>query len=98
MGNLRRCLTMGSVVFLIWVSDALAQTPEEVVNSFSTRMIDILKGPIAKILGAVILLAGVASLLRGRHKLAISCALAFIVLLFLPILLQQVAGGNGNGP
>ena len=97
MGNLRRCLTMGSVFFLAWVSDVLAQTPEEVVNNFSTRMIDILKGPIAKILGAFILLVGVAALLRGRHKLAISCGLAFIVLLFLPILLQQVAGGTGNG-
>ena len=93
-----RYLIMWNVFFLTWVSEALAQTPEEVVNSFSTRMIDILKGPIAKVLGAFILLMGVASLLRGRHKLAISCGLAFIVLLFLPILLQQVAGGNGTTP
>ncbi|MBI4309630.1 MAG: hypothetical protein HY591_04795 [Candidatus Omnitrophica bacterium] len=91
-----RNLIMANGILLTWTSRVLAQAPEEVVNSFSTRMIDILKGPIAKVLGAVILLAGVASLLRGRHKLAVSCGLAFIVLLFLPILLQQVANGNGQ--
>ena len=76
---------------------ALAQTaggsgdPMSVVSDFSTQMIAILKGPIAKILAAVILLAGVGGLLRGRHKLALSCGAAFVILLFLPILLEQVA-------
>ena len=87
-----QCLTLRSVIFMFWISDVFAQTPEDVVNGFSTRMIEILKGPIVKILGALILLAGVASLLRGRHKLAISCGAAFIILLFLPFLLEQLAG------
>ncbi len=73
---------------------ALAQAqgdPMSVVSDFSTQMIAILKGPIAKILAALILLAGVGGLLRGRHKLALSCGAAFVILLFLPILLEQVA-------
>ena len=65
--------------------------PMSVVSDFSTQMIAILKGPIAKILAAFILLAGVGGLLRGRHKLALSCGAAFVILLFLPILLEQVA-------
>ena len=72
---------------------ALAQSqgdPMSVVSDFSTQMIAILKGPIAKILAAIILLAGVGGLLRGRHRLAISCGVAFIILLFLPILLERV--------
>ncbi len=71
---------------------ALAQgDPMSVVSDFSTQMIAILKGPIAKVLAALILLAGVGGLLRGRHKLALSCGAAFVILLFLPILLEQVA-------
>ncbi len=73
---------------------ALAQAqgdPMSVVSDFSTQAIAILKGPIAKILVALILLAGVGGLLRGRHKTALCCAAAFVILLFLPILLEQVA-------
>ena len=72
---------------------ALAQSqgdPMSAVSDFSTQMIDILKGPIAKILAAIILLAGVGGLLRGRHRLAISCGIAFTILLFLPMLLEKV--------
>ena len=64
--------------------------PVAVVSDFSMQMIAILKGPIAKILAALILLAGVAGLLRGRHKLALSCGAAFVILLFLPILLGRI--------
>ena len=66
-------------------ADPLAAT-----NDFSNRMLDIVKGPVLKILAAVVLLVGVAGLLRGRHKLAISCGLAFLLLLFLPILLGHI--------
>ncbi len=69
-------------------------TPEDVVAGFSTRMIDICKGPVAKILGTGILLVGVGALLRGRHRLAISCGLAFVVLLFLPILIEQIVNSR----
>lgn len=71
-----------------------ADDPQQVVDDFSQKSILMLKGPIAKLLGAVILLTGVASLLRGRHKLAMSCAVAFVMLLFLPILLDKVAIGG----
>jgi type IV secretory pathway VirB2 component (pilin) len=84
-----RFLTVGSAIFLSWLSDVLAQSgedPKAVVDTFSTKMIEILKGPIAKVLAVVILLACVGSLLRGRHKVAISCGIAFIVLLFLQML------------
>ena len=89
--------SLGAVLFLIAVivpGLALAQSqgdPMSVVSDFSTQMIAILKGPIAKVLAAIILLAGVGGLLRGRHKLALSCGAAFVILLFLPILLEQVA-------
>ncbi|MBI3315088.1 MAG: hypothetical protein HYZ86_04040 [Candidatus Omnitrophica bacterium] len=77
---------------------ALAQAqggdPVSVVSDFSTQAIAILKGPIAKTLAALVLLAGVGGLLRGRHKLALSCGAAFVILLFLPILLEQVANGH----
>ena len=73
---------------------ALAQQaqddPMSAVSDFSTQMIAILKGPIAKILAAIILLAGVGGLLRGRHRLAVSCGVAFVILLFLPMLLEKV--------
>ena len=76
---------------------ALAQAqgdPMSVVSDFSKQAIDILKGPIAKILAALVLLAGVGGLLRGRHKLALSCGASFFIFLFLPILLEQVANGH----
>ena len=69
-----------------------AEDPEQVVSQNADKIITILKGPVSKLLAAIILLAGVAGLLRGRHKIALSCGVAFVVLLFLPIILQQVAG------
>ena len=74
------------ILILIFVSIpglALAQQqstgdPLAVTSEFSTKMVDILKGPIAKILAALVLLAGIAGLLRGRHKLALSCGAAFL--------------------
>ncbi len=97
MGYLTRCLTIGSVIFLTWIQNVLADTagsgdPKGVMTDFSTQMVDILKGPITKILAALILMGGVAALLRGRHKIAVSCGLAFIILLFLPFLLEHVGG------
>lgn len=85
-----RSIVYVHVVFISFISKVWADTPEQVVNDFSTRSIEMLKGPVAKLLGAVILLAGVASLLRGRHKMAICCGIAFVMLLFLPILLGRL--------
>jgi type IV secretory pathway VirB2 component (pilin) len=88
MGRLRRIAVMSSVQIWMWLSNVCAATddPKGVVDNYSTQMIAILKGPIAKVLSFIILLACVGALLRGRHKLAISCGMAFIVLLFLQVI------------
>jgi len=75
----------------VWAaSTSSTDDPQKVTEDFSTRMLAIVQGPVLKVLAAVVLLVGVAGLLRGRHKLAISCGLAFLLLLFLPILLTHV--------
>ena len=74
----------------VWAAADKADDPLDTTNDFSTRMLAIIQGPILKLLAAAVLLVGVAGLLRGRHKLAISCGLAFLLLLFLPILLGHV--------
>lgn len=72
------------------VSNVFAQStgedPEAVIEKYSEQMITIFKGPIAKVLSFVILLACVGALLGGRHRIAISCGVAFIVLLFLQVI------------
>ncbi len=67
-------------------------TPVDDVRTFSLQAIEICQGPVAKILAAFVLLAGIASLLRGRYKIAVSCGIGFIFLLFLPILIAMVGG------
>jgi hypothetical protein len=91
MNRLMKCWIACNVFVFIFLTDVFAQSnPEETMDVFSTRMIELAKGPVAKLLGAAILLVGIASLLRGRHKIAMSCAVAFLVLLFLPFFLQQI--------
>ena len=92
MNNLMRCLVMFNVFFLTLVSSVLADDPKAMVTDYSTKMIEILQGPVSKLFGAIILLVGASALLRGRHAIAISCGLAFVMLLFLPILLQHLGG------
>ena len=94
MGWLTRSLIVGQVMVIGWLSDVFAQTvgsssgddPKAIVEDYSNQMITIFKGPIAKLLSFVILLAGVAALLGGRHRLAVSCGVAFIVLLFIQVI------------
>lgn len=66
---------------------ALAQQstkdPVTIVEENANKGLDIIKGPIAKFGGAVVLLGGVAGLLRGHYQLAISCAAAYAALMFL---------------
>ncbi|MBI3602718.1 MAG: hypothetical protein HY209_07500 [Candidatus Omnitrophica bacterium] len=76
--------------WLIKISNVWADDPMATTTDFSTKMIDIIKGPVLKLSAAVVLLVGAVGLLRGRHRLAISCGLAFLLLLFLPILLSHV--------
>ena len=80
-------LTLCVIASDVWAQQAsTGGEPMTVVTDYSTQMLTILKGPIAKILSAVVLLGGVGGLLRGRHKLAVSCAVGFVVLLFLQTL------------
>jgi type IV secretory pathway VirB2 component (pilin) len=73
-----------------WAATDKTDDPLIVTNDFSTRMLAIIQGPVLKVLAAVVLLVGVAGLLRGRHKVALACGVAFLLLLFLPILLEHV--------
>ncbi len=79
------------LIWLIRISNVWAGDPMATTTDFSTKMIDIIKGPVLKLSAAVVLLVGAVGLLRGRHKLAVSCGLAFLLLLFLPILLNHIS-------
>ncbi len=57
--------------------------PNAVVTENTTVALTILKGPVARIGGAIVLLVGVAALLRGRYQVSVSCAVAYAALLFL---------------
>ncbi len=74
----------------VWAAKDKTDDPLTVSEEFSVKMLAIVQGPVLKVLAAAVLLVGVASLLRGRHKLALSCGIAFLLLLFLPILLGHV--------
>ena len=63
--------------------------PTAVATTFANKMVEGAEGPITKFLAAAILLTGVSGLLRGRHRLAVSCGVAFIVLLSLPLLIPH---------
>ena len=81
-------------IFILGCAKAWADDPLQATTDFSDRLIAILKGPVTKGLGALLLIVAVGGLLRGRHKLAISCGVAFVILLFLPILLQHLGGSS----
>ncbi len=80
------------LMFFVCASKAIAATddPLEVSKDFSDKVLSIVQGPVIKILAAVVLLVGIASLLQGKHKTALCCGTAFLLLLFLPILLGRV--------
>jgi type IV secretory pathway VirB2 component (pilin) len=78
-------------VFMLIAVNAFAQNsdPLATTTTFTDKMLEIIQGPITKFMAAVILLGGVGALLRGRHKMAISCGIAFIVLLSIPLLIPH---------
>ena len=86
-------ITVTLLMLCISVSKVFADDPLEVSNDFSQQLLSIIQGPILKVLAAVVLLVGIASLLQGKQKIALSCGLAFLLLLFLPILLGKVSAG-----
>jgi hypothetical protein len=88
---------MLSLVFLVGsqhhcVFAQEADDPLVKVKANTDKGLKIIKGPIATFGGAVVLLGGVAGLLRGNYQLAVSCAVAYAALLFL----NNSSTGRGN--
>lgn len=84
------CLVIGLMMATVPYVLAEISTGQEqkVVNDFADFIINILTGPVSKILGAVLLIAGVASLLNGKQGVAIACGFGFMVLMFIPKILE----------
>ena len=61
---------------------------QQVVSDFATFIINILTGPVSKILGAMLLIGGVVALLNGKQGVAIACGFGFMILMFIPNILQ----------
>jgi len=84
------CLVLG--VLAISSPHVLAQIDtsqeQQVVADFSTFIINILTGPVSKILGAMLLIGGVISLLNGKQGVAIACGFGFMILMFIPKILE----------
>lgn len=83
------------LMLFLSASQVFAEDAQDVVtatNDFSTKMLTIFKGPLVKILAGIVLFVGVGGLLRGRYQVAVSCGVAFVLLLFLPIILQYFGG------
>ena len=82
-------LLLVGMVFCLFAPLAWAAGNEEkVTNDFADYLLKILQGPVAKILAAVILFAMVISLYQGRYGTAIACGFSFLVLIFLPKLIE----------
>ena len=61
---------------------------QQVVSDFATFIINILTGPVSKILGAMLLIGGVVALLNGKQGVAIACGFGFMILMFIPNILS----------
>ncbi|MDD2731091.1 MAG: hypothetical protein PHW33_03140 [Candidatus Portnoybacteria bacterium] len=72
-----------------FVFAAVSTTDEQqVVSDFATFIINILTGPVSKILGAILLIGGVIALLNGKQGIAIACGFGFLILMFIPKILE----------
>ena len=84
------CLALS--VFVTVAPYVLAQVDtsqqQQVVSDFATFIINILTGPVSKILGAMLLIGGVVALLNGKQGVAIACGFGFMILMFIPNILQ----------
>ena len=79
-------LLLSLIIMFSFSHCALAETsvdPLQAVTRNTDKALAILKGPIAKVGGAVVLLGGVIGLLRGNYQLALCCAIAYAALMFL---------------
>jgi len=61
---------------------------QQVVGDFATFIINILTGPVSKILGTILLIAGVVALLNGKQGIALACGFGFMILMFIPKILE----------
>jgi len=84
------CLVLGlsmAVVPFVFAQIGTGQE-QKVVSDFADFIINILTGPVSKILGAVLLIAGVIALLNGKQGVAIACGFGFMILMFIPKILE----------
>ncbi len=86
------CLVLGlSILAAPYVFAQISTTQEQqVVSDFATFIINILTGPVSKILGAILLIGGVIALLNGKQGVAIACGFGFMILMFIPKILESL--------
>lgn len=84
------CLVLGSASLIApYVLAGISTSQEQqVVGDFADFIINILTGPVSKILGAMLLIAGVIALLNGKQAVAIACGFGFMILMFIPKILE----------
>lgn len=84
------CLVLG--VFTIIAPFVYAEIgtgqEQKVVSDFADFISNILTCPVSKILGAILLIAGVIALLNGKQGVAIACGFGFMILMFIPKILE----------
>ena len=86
------CLVLGlSITAAPYIFAQISTTQEQqVVSDFATFIINILTGPVSKILGAILLIGGVIALLNGKQGIAVACGFGFMILMFIPKILQSL--------
>lgn len=86
------CLVLGlSMALAPFVLAQISTTQEQqVVGDFATFIINILTGPVSKILGAILLIGGVIALLNGKQGVSIACGFGFLILMFIPKILEAL--------
>lgn len=84
------CLVLGvfTTIAPFVYADIGTSQEQKVVSDFADFIINILTGPVSKILGAVLLIAGVIALLNGKQGIAIACGFGFMILMFIPKILE----------
>ena len=84
------CLLLGITATIAPYVLAQINTSQEqqVVGDFANFIINILTGPVSKILGAMLLIGGVIALLNGKQGMAIACGFGFMILMFIPKILE----------
>ena len=80
------------VVFLSIAPFVLAQNSgdhaEQTVNEFADFWSKMLTGPVSKIVAILLLVSAVISLFKGQPAAAIMCGVGFLVLMFIPRMIQ----------